>query len=142
MCIRDSWDTAAWLGAALALGVAAWPVVWLWLSLLGGRWSGVALWVVVAVGWLGVAALVARRWLTSKSGLPTRATTPVSYTHLQPVVGRRSQPHTARGSPRPRAMSTFAPASVAPSTSEAKAVDWLTVTAGRASLPPMMLFTA
>ena len=80
------WDGATWLGAALALGIAVWPLLWLWLSLLGGRWSGVALWVVVAVGWLGVAALVARRWLTAKSGLPTRATTPPPATRHAPLV--------------------------------------------------------
>jgi len=54
------WDGAAWLGAALALGVAAWPVVWFWLSLVGGRWSGSLLWAALAVGW-GAAAVVAWR---------------------------------------------------------------------------------
>ena len=54
------WDGAAWLGAALALGVAAWPVVWFWLSLAGGRWSGTLLWAVMLAGW-SVVAVVARR---------------------------------------------------------------------------------
>ena len=39
-------------------------------------------------------------------------------------------------------MSTFGPVSAAPSAAAAKAVDRATVTAGGASLPPMMLFTA
>ena len=68
------WDVAAGLGAALALGVAAWPVVWLWLSLLGGRWSAATLWAVVVLGWLGAAALGIRRWRSARGGLPTRPT--------------------------------------------------------------------
>ena len=54
------WDRAAWWGAALSLGVAGWPVLWQWMSLAGGRWSGGLLWGVVAVGW-GAAVVVARR---------------------------------------------------------------------------------
>lgn len=61
------WDGAAWLGAALALGVAAWPVVWFWLSLAGGRWSGGLLWGTMAIGW-GAAAVVARRRLAGRAG--------------------------------------------------------------------------
>ena len=77
------WDTAAWLGAALALGVAAWPVVWLWLSLLGGRWSAAALWIVVVLGWLGVAALGIARRMIARGGLPTRPTNrPPATRHL------------------------------------------------------------
>lgn len=55
------WDTAAWLGAALSLGVAAWPVLWQWLSLVGGRWSGPLLWAVVGMGWATAAAVAWRR---------------------------------------------------------------------------------
>jgi len=59
------WGLAAWLGAALSLGVAVWPLLWLWLSLAGGRWSGAMLWAVVVAGWLGVAALGIGRRLTA-----------------------------------------------------------------------------
>ncbi len=55
------WDGAAWLGAALSLGVAAWPILWQWVSLLGGRWSGPVLWGVVGVGWAVAAAVGWRR---------------------------------------------------------------------------------
>lgn len=55
------WGRAVWAGAALALGVAAWPLLWLWLSLAGGRWSAASLWNVVIDGWLGAAALIAYR---------------------------------------------------------------------------------
>lgn len=55
------WDGAAWLGTALSLGVAAWPLVWYWVSFAGGRWSGGALWGVVGLGWGAIAVIVARR---------------------------------------------------------------------------------
>jgi hypothetical protein len=48
---QRSWDAFAWWGAALALGVAAWPLLWQWFSLLGGRWSGGLLWLLFASGW-------------------------------------------------------------------------------------------
>jgi hypothetical protein len=48
------WDPAAWWGTALALGIAAWPLLWLWLTLIGGRWSGWLLWLVIAAGWFAV----------------------------------------------------------------------------------------
>lgn len=46
------WDPAVWWGAAVTLGVAAWSLLWLWLTLLGGRWTTWLLWLVVAAGWL------------------------------------------------------------------------------------------
>lgn len=54
------WDAAAWMGTVVALGVAAWPVLWYWVSLVGGRWSGAVLWAVIAAGW-ALAAFMARR---------------------------------------------------------------------------------
>jgi hypothetical protein len=39
------------LGVALALGLAVWPLLWLWLTAVGGRWTSWLLWVVLAVGW-------------------------------------------------------------------------------------------
>ena len=45
------WDAGVAAGAALALGVAAWPIIWQWVSLAGGRWSGPLLWAVVVAGW-------------------------------------------------------------------------------------------
>ncbi len=39
------------LGVALALGIAVWPLLWQWLSLVGGSWSAVLLWIVVIIGW-------------------------------------------------------------------------------------------
>lgn len=46
------WDPAAWWGAAFALGAATWPLLWMWLTLIGGRWTSWLLWLVVAAGWL------------------------------------------------------------------------------------------
>lgn len=57
LCRPRRWGLATGLGAALALGVAAWPVLWLWLTLAGGHWSRPSLWAVVALGWAGAAAL-------------------------------------------------------------------------------------
>jgi hypothetical protein len=45
------WDAFAWWGAALALGVATWPLLWQWFTLLGGRWSGWLLWLLFIGGW-------------------------------------------------------------------------------------------
>jgi hypothetical protein len=67
------WDGVAWWGAALAIGAAAWPILWLWVSLAGGRWSAGLLWSLVLVGWAVVGGLVvARRRGQRKSNLPTR----------------------------------------------------------------------
>ncbi len=65
---RRRWDAAAWVGAALALGMAAWPLAWQWLSLIGGRWSGGLLWGTLVVGWAAVALLVWRRRTRSADG--------------------------------------------------------------------------
>jgi hypothetical protein len=45
------WDKAAWWGVALALGTVVWPLLWFGLTLLGGRWQGWSLWLVLLVGW-------------------------------------------------------------------------------------------
>jgi hypothetical protein len=45
------WDRMAWWGVALALGTAVWPLLWFGLTLLGGRWQGWSLWLVLLVGW-------------------------------------------------------------------------------------------
>ncbi len=49
------WDPGAWWGSALALGVAIWPVLWLWSTAMGMHWRGWSLAVLVAGGW-GAAA--------------------------------------------------------------------------------------
>jgi hypothetical protein len=48
------WDAAAWWGVALALGIAAWPLLWQWLTVAGGRWSAWLLWTVVIGGYMGI----------------------------------------------------------------------------------------
>ncbi|MCA9927673.1 MAG: hypothetical protein KC419_04325 [Anaerolineales bacterium] len=47
-------DGLAWWGTAVALGTALWPLLWFWLSILGGHWTRSALWTVLIVGWLSV----------------------------------------------------------------------------------------
>ncbi|MBP9656658.1 MAG: hypothetical protein KBD86_02425 [Candidatus Promineofilum sp.] len=65
------WNAAAWLGAALSLGVAAWPLLWYWVSLAGGRWSGGLLWAAVGLGWLAAALVAGRRWASRERNAPT-----------------------------------------------------------------------
>jgi hypothetical protein len=47
-------DPAAWWGLAVAGGAALWPLLWLWFSLVGGRWRGWSLWLVLATGYLTI----------------------------------------------------------------------------------------
>ncbi|MGB0386016.1 MAG: hypothetical protein ACPGWR_14510 [Ardenticatenaceae bacterium] len=51
------WDFAAWWGAALALGLSFWALIWYWLTLAGLRWSSGGLWLVLALGWGAVLLL-------------------------------------------------------------------------------------
>ncbi len=45
------WDPLAWVGTALALGTAVWPIIWYLFSLIGGRFTGGLLWVLFLLGW-------------------------------------------------------------------------------------------
>lgn len=54
-------DAGLWWGVALALGVAAWPLLWYWLTLAGGRWRPWSLVAVLAGGWLAVILLWRRK---------------------------------------------------------------------------------
>lgn len=58
--VGDSWEAAAWWGVALALGSGAWPLLWYWLTVAGGRWRGWSLAAVLLVGWL-IALVLWRR---------------------------------------------------------------------------------
>ena len=64
-------DRGAWLGVALASGVAAWPIIWEWVSLAGGRLSGIVLWAALAIGWSAL-AIIAYRRLGAGSVLPVQ----------------------------------------------------------------------
>lgn len=63
------WDPAAWWGAALALGAAVWPLIWLWATTLGLRWSAWSLWALLLLGWAGAAWLWLRERRTGGIGL-------------------------------------------------------------------------
>jgi hypothetical protein len=61
---QNGWDPLARWGAALALGMAAWPLLWQWFSLFGGRWSGWLLWLLFIGGWIVVLWRLGReKWL-------------------------------------------------------------------------------
>ncbi len=47
-----SWDPAAWWGAAFALGVTAWPILWTWLTMVGARWTDWLLAIFIFAGWV------------------------------------------------------------------------------------------
>lgn len=51
------WDMMAWWGGSLAIGLAFWPLCWYGLTLMGARWAGWGLWMVLGIGWLMVAGL-------------------------------------------------------------------------------------
>ena len=55
------WDSAAWWGAALAVGAAIWPLLWFWLTLSGGRWQSWSLWLALIAGWLIILAQIYRQ---------------------------------------------------------------------------------
>ncbi len=59
-------------GISMALGLALWPLLWYWLTLLGGRWTGIALWIVLGGGWLLVA--LGGLWLHRQERHKPRAT--------------------------------------------------------------------
>ncbi len=69
------WDPAAWAGVALALGLALWPLLWLWPSVLGARWSGAALWLLVGSGWALIIFQRARAVGRKRRG-PSRSAAP------------------------------------------------------------------
>jgi hypothetical protein len=48
------WDPLAWLGAALAVGTAVWPLIWYLFSLAGGHFSASFLWLLLIAGWTAV----------------------------------------------------------------------------------------
>ncbi len=57
------WDPAVWWAAALALGIATWPLIWMWLTLAGGAWAPWSLSLVLIAGWLAVLLL----WLRDRN---------------------------------------------------------------------------
>lgn len=77
------WDGAAWCGAALALGLGAWPLIWYCYSLAGGRWSGALLWGLVGVGWGAIAAVAGWRWIKRERdrGATDRTRKPIPAAH-------------------------------------------------------------
>ena len=47
----QDWDGGAFIGTAVALGLSTWPILWFWLTMIGGRWAGWSLWLLVIFGW-------------------------------------------------------------------------------------------
>ena len=75
-------DPLAWLGAALALGASLWPVAWLWLTVVGGRWAAWSLGLVLIAGWATTLALfLIRRLKKRKKPLITLRATRLSWHH-------------------------------------------------------------
>ena len=75
-------DPFAWWGIALALGASIWPVAWLWLSTIGGRWVGWSLWLVLIAGWAAVIVLfLIRRRESSQEGPVSSRVSRLSWHH-------------------------------------------------------------
>ncbi len=66
-----NWDGGAWLGAALALGVSGWALLWQWVSLVNGRFSSGLLWFFLISGWLLVLVLLFKRFYTRTNAPPS-----------------------------------------------------------------------
>lgn len=68
------WDTAAWWGTSLALGVSIWPLLWFALTLSGLRLAGWSLWLIFVLGWAAVIFLRRRSGLAAKLPSPQPVT--------------------------------------------------------------------
>ena len=75
------WDRLAWWGVALALGTAVWPLLWFGLTLLGGRWHGWSLWLVLIVGWLAVVVSSQYAVVSSQNAAASKTTHASPITH-------------------------------------------------------------
>jgi len=51
----------AWMGVALAVGTAVWPLIWQAWTLVGGHFTPILLWLLFVSGWLAVIFLWIRR---------------------------------------------------------------------------------
>jgi len=58
------WDPLAWIGAAFALGISGWALLWQWFSLVNGRFSDWLLWLLVIGGWIIAIALIIKNYRT------------------------------------------------------------------------------
>ncbi|HSG15260.1 MAG TPA: glycosyltransferase family 39 protein [Anaerolineae bacterium] len=75
-------DPFAWWGAALALGASIWPVAWLWLSTVGGRWASWSLWLALIAGWAAVLILfLIQRRKSSQEATVSRRAVRLSWHH-------------------------------------------------------------
>jgi len=86
------WDPLAWLGAAFALGISGWALIWQWFSLINGRFSSWLLWILLIGGWLLIFGLLVKRIRTrintDKHGLENS-----SSFIAQPLVAHPSSFH-------------------------------------------------
>ena len=83
---RRGWDPAAWWGAALALGLASWPLLWSWLTMIGLRWSPWLLILVLIGGW-GAAVIYWER----ERGIRRKAHDSPAAFFSRPAITRRWQ---------------------------------------------------
>ncbi|MFN2161339.1 MAG: hypothetical protein ACK2UN_04620 [Candidatus Promineifilaceae bacterium] len=67
-----AWDPAAWWGAALALGVAGWPILWVLVTLVWAHLTGWLLALFVIGGWIAAAFY----WWTERTRRLKEATAP------------------------------------------------------------------
>jgi hypothetical protein len=76
-------DPFAWLAAALALGASLWPIAWLWLTIVGGRWVSWSIWLVLIAGWAATVVLfVVRRTRAGKRRQLSPRAAQLTWHHL------------------------------------------------------------
>lgn len=83
-------DPFAWLATSLALGTSLWPLAWLWLTVIGGRWAAWSLWLVLLAGWTAAVILLVKRQLKKRgSWSPSPRSSKLSWHHavLLLVIG-------------------------------------------------------
>lgn len=81
----SSGDHATDLAIALSLGVAAWPIVWFWVTLIGGRFGRMSLLIILTIGYIatvGLGVYAQSRPTTEHRTATTRYLSPWPYVLL------------------------------------------------------------
>lgn len=67
--VFKKWGPTVRLALGFALGASVWPLIWMWLTVLGFQFSAPILWGLLIVGWAAVIFQQVRQQVRTKSGL-------------------------------------------------------------------------